>query len=126
MGCRKGRERGNEAYADGVNAEKFRAAACGTGSGRGGTGHNRKPIETITYATNGTSESPKGRLDDPSEHDTQADMNAETTIKKCCERAVAALYGNTTMPELQVSKTRKEFAGDYTLVTFPLLRMSRG
>ena len=52
-------------------------------------------------------------------------MNAETTIKKCCERAVAALYGNTTMPELQVSKTRKEFAGDYTLVTFPLLKMSR-
>lgn len=38
--------------------------------------------------------------------------------------AVKALYG-VDAPELQVQETRKEFEGDYTLVTFPLLRISR-
>ncbi|SUE33940.1 arginine--tRNA ligase [Rikenella microfusus] len=52
-------------------------------------------------------------------------MNAENTVKDCCERAVAALYGAGAVPALQVSKTRKEFEGDYTLVTFPLLKVSR-
>ena len=52
-------------------------------------------------------------------------MNAENTVKECCERAVAALYGADAVPELQVAKTRKEFQGDYTLVTFPLLKLSR-
>lgn len=41
-------------------------------------------------------------------------------------RAIGALYGDGgALPELQVAKTRKEFAGDYTLVTFPLLKLSR-
>ncbi len=52
-------------------------------------------------------------------------MNAENTVKGCCERAVAALYGEGTVAELQIAKTRKEFQGDYTLVTFPLLKTSR-
>lgn len=51
-------------------------------------------------------------------------MNAENTVKTCCERAVAALYGGAAA-EVQISKTRKEFEGDYTLVTFPLLKISR-
>ncbi len=51
-------------------------------------------------------------------------MNAENTVKTCCERAVAALYGGA-VAEVQISKTRKEFEGDYTLVTFPLLKISR-
>lgn len=53
-------------------------------------------------------------------------MNAENTVRECALQAVAALYGDAgALPELQVSKTRKEFEGDYTLVTFPLLKMSR-
>ena len=52
-------------------------------------------------------------------------INVEHTVKACCERAVAALYGTEQTPDLQISKTRKEFEGDYTLVTFPLLKISR-
>ena len=57
-------------------------------------------------------------------------IEAENTVKDCCSRAVAALYGgnaasDAVWPELQIAKTRKEFAGDYTLVTFPLLKLSR-
>lgn len=57
-------------------------------------------------------------------------MKAENTVKACCERAVSALYGGNAaggvvLPELQIAKTRKEFTGDYTLVTFPLLKLSR-
>ncbi len=57
-------------------------------------------------------------------------MNTENTIKTCAARAIEALYGpfgtrEEGLPEVQVSKTRKEFEGDYTLVTFPLLKISR-
>ncbi len=52
-------------------------------------------------------------------------MNSEDLIKECCAAAVSALYGVQTAVELQVTKTRKEFSGDYTLVTFPLLSVSR-
>lgn len=53
-------------------------------------------------------------------------MNVENTVKECALRAIGALYGDGgALPELQVAKTRKEFAGDYTLVTFPLLKLSR-
>ncbi len=40
-------------------------------------------------------------------------------------RAVEALYGPLDGEQLQIQKTRREFEGDYTLVTFPLLRRSR-
>ncbi|WP_298064444.1 arginine--tRNA ligase [uncultured Rikenella sp.] len=53
-------------------------------------------------------------------------INAENTVRECAKQAVGALYGDGgALPELQVAKTRKEFAGDYTLVTFPLLKLSR-
>ncbi len=53
-------------------------------------------------------------------------MNAENTVKECAWQAIGALYGAAgELPELQVAKTRKEFEGDYTLVTFPLLKLSR-
>lgn len=53
-------------------------------------------------------------------------INAENTVKECALQAIGALYGDGgALPELQVAKTRKEFAGDYTLVTFPLLKLSR-
>lgn len=51
-------------------------------------------------------------------------MNIETTVQKWCANAATALYGAQNA-ELQVSKTRREFEGDYTLVTFPLLKLSR-
>lgn len=51
-------------------------------------------------------------------------MNTEYTLKECCTAAIAALY-EEDQADVQVSKTRKEFEGDYTLVTFPLLKASR-
>ena len=52
-------------------------------------------------------------------------MSPETFIQQQAARAIQALYG-AEVPEsaLQVSVTRKEFEGDYTLVTFPLLKIS--
>ena len=46
-------------------------------------------------------------------------------ISKTCE-AVKAVYGAEVAPEtIQVQATRKEFEGDLTVVTFPLLKISR-
>ena len=52
-------------------------------------------------------------------------MNIETFISGAVRRSVEALYGELGDEQLQIQKTRKEFEGDYTLVTFPLLRRSR-
>ena len=52
-------------------------------------------------------------------------MNIEQWIAESVQGAVEALYGPLTGEQLQIQKTRKEFAGDYTLVTFPLLKKSR-
>ncbi len=52
-------------------------------------------------------------------------MNPDIFIATKAQEAVEALYG--TAPDLklmQVSPTRKEFEGDYTLVVFPLLKIS--
>ena len=52
-------------------------------------------------------------------------MTAEQFIASRASEAVKALYGAEVQPEsLQVQVTRKEFEGDYTLVVFPLLRIS--
>ena len=52
-------------------------------------------------------------------------MTAELFIASKASEAVKALYGAETAPEsMQVQVTRKEFEGDYTLVVFPLLRIS--
>ena len=53
-------------------------------------------------------------------------MTPETFIIAKASEAIQALYG-VEVPEaqLQVQVTRKEFEGDYTLVVFPLLKMSR-
>lgn len=53
------------------------------------------------------------------------DMNIENFISDAVRRSVEALYGTLDGEQLQIQKTRKEFEGDYTLVTFPLLRRSR-
>ena len=53
-------------------------------------------------------------------------MSPELFIQNKAAEAIAALYGVSTEPSsLQVSVTRKEFEGDYTLVVFPLLRISK-
>lgn len=51
-------------------------------------------------------------------------INTELIIQKTVTGVVEKLYGPLSQP-LQVSKTRREFRGDYTVVVFPLLKMSR-
>ncbi len=52
-------------------------------------------------------------------------MNIENYISQIVSQSVEALYGRADASQLQIQKTRKEFEGDYTLVTFPLLKLSR-
>jgi len=53
-------------------------------------------------------------------------MNLEAKIAQSTGRAIAALYGQEVNESLiQLSKTKKEFEGHLTLVTFPLLKVSR-
>ncbi len=52
-------------------------------------------------------------------------MTPEIFIQNKAAEAIKALYGADVQPaDLQVGVTRKEFEGDYTLVTFPLLKIS--
>ena len=52
-------------------------------------------------------------------------MAPETFIQKKAAEAIRALYGADVQADsLQVAVTRKEFEGDYTLVTFPLLKIT--
>lgn len=48
----------------------------------------------------------------------------EQYISQCSTEAISSLY-NTADAPIQVAKTRREFDGDYTIVTFPLLKISR-
>lgn len=52
-------------------------------------------------------------------------MKIEDFISDVVRRSAEVLYGTLDGEQLQIQKTRKEFEGDYTLVTFPLLRRSR-
>ncbi len=53
-------------------------------------------------------------------------MSAESFIQQKAAQAILAIYGTEVAEtSLQVSVTRKEFEGDYTLVTFPLLKITR-
>ena len=53
-------------------------------------------------------------------------MNIEKELQLLIIKAIAQLY-NTEVNETQITlqKTKKEFTGNYTLVTFPLLRISK-
>ena len=52
-------------------------------------------------------------------------MSPEAFIQQKAAAAILALYGTEVAEtSLQVSVTRKEFEGDYTLVTFPLLKIT--
>lgn len=47
-------------------------------------------------------------------------------IYSACKEAILQLYSiNTEGIVIQIQKTKREFEGDYTLVTFPLLKISR-
>ena len=52
-------------------------------------------------------------------------MKIENFVSDAVLRSAEALYGRLEEGQLQIQKTRMEFEGDYTLVTFPLLRRSR-
>ena len=53
-------------------------------------------------------------------------MNPEIFIAQASQQAAEVLFGQSVDASLiQVSPTRKEFEGDFTLVVFPLLKLSR-
>lgn len=52
-------------------------------------------------------------------------MVIEQFVSERIRHAAETLYGPLEGEQLQIQKTRREFEGDYTLVTFPLLRRSR-
>jgi arginyl-tRNA synthetase len=52
-------------------------------------------------------------------------MNIEQFITDATAQVVEKLYGTFDKSVIQVQKTRKEFEGDYTIVVFPLLKLSR-
>ncbi|MFR9651042.1 MAG: arginine--tRNA ligase, partial [Rikenellaceae bacterium] len=53
-------------------------------------------------------------------------MNSiEGLVAQMCRCAVESLYGEVKGSLVQIQATRKDFEGDYTLVTFPLLKSSR-
>ena len=52
-------------------------------------------------------------------------MNAENFVLQAVTASVEALYGAVDKSQLQLQKSRKECEGDFTLGTFPLLKLSR-
>jgi arginyl-tRNA synthetase len=53
-------------------------------------------------------------------------MNIELQLIESVNEAVHKLYGQTPdIKSVQIQKTRKDFVGDFTLVVFPLLRLSK-
>ncbi|MGL4363668.1 MAG: arginine--tRNA ligase [Bacteroidales bacterium] len=51
-------------------------------------------------------------------------MNIEQLVLQKFIPCIEELYGKITIP-MQIQKTRKEFIGDFTLVTFPLSKISK-
>ncbi|MGS2727374.1 arginine--tRNA ligase [Psychroserpens sp. BH13MA-6] len=52
-------------------------------------------------------------------------MNLQETLSKQVKEAVAAIY-NVALESVEFQATRKEFAGDITVVVFPMLRFVKG
>ena len=53
-------------------------------------------------------------------------MNIETTLVQSVVEAIKSLYNTDFSAEkIQLQKTRKEFEGDYTVVVFPFLTLSK-
>ncbi len=58
-------------------------------------------------------------------HPPQHMRTLEDKIIDCFQTAISSLYGKEAdKSQLQLQKTKKEFKGDFTLVVFPLLRLS--
>ena len=56
----------------------------------------------------------------------QKDMSIETTLVQSVVEAIKSLYGaDFDAEKIQLQKTRKEFEGDFTLVVFPFLALSK-
>ena len=57
---------------------------------------------------------------------TYKTMNLEITLAQSVAQAIKKLYGAEVETEkIQLQKTRKEFVGDFTLVVFPFLALSK-
>ena len=53
-------------------------------------------------------------------------MKPEIKLQSDIAKAIAALYGQDVTPEsIQLQKTKKEFEGQFTLVVFPFLKISK-
>ena len=53
-------------------------------------------------------------------------MNIDNYISELLFSVAQSLYGaDVTLQHIQIQKTRKEFEGDFTLVTFPLVKLAR-
>ncbi|MDD3909478.1 MAG: arginine--tRNA ligase [Proteiniphilum sp.] len=53
-------------------------------------------------------------------------MNIEQILQEAIKRAIRELYGtDVETSQITLQKTKKEFKGHYTLVTFPLLKISK-
>ena len=53
-------------------------------------------------------------------------MNISDFLASKCKDAAVSLYGTEVQnSSIQIQATRKDFEGDYTLVVFPLLRISK-
>ena len=53
-------------------------------------------------------------------------MNIEITLAQSVAQAISKLYGaGIDIEKIQLQKTRKEFEGDFTLVVFPFLALSK-
>ena len=53
-------------------------------------------------------------------------MNIDNYISELLFSVAQSLYGSdVTLQHIQIQKTRKEFEGDFTLVTFPLVKLAR-
>ena len=53
-------------------------------------------------------------------------MNIETTLVQSVVEAIKSLYGaDFSAEKIHLQKTRKEFEGDYTVVVFPFLALSK-
>ena len=52
-------------------------------------------------------------------------MNLQDTLSEYVKQAVKAAY-NTELESVEFQATRKEFAGDITVVVFPMLRVVKG
>ena len=53
-------------------------------------------------------------------------MIVEEQLKQAVKEGISSLYGQEPdLKHIQIQPTRKDFSGDYTVVVFPFLRLSK-